>query len=96
MTDHSSADYGPGRSAPHAIEAEEAVLGCVLINPEAYFEVVPFLKADDFYLHKHRWIWSSFVSLHEQRLPIDIVTVSEELERRNQLGRPAGRRISPA
>ncbi len=90
MTDTTRADYGPNRSAPHAIEAEEAVLGCVLINPEAYFEVAPILRPDDFYLHKHRWIWDAFVGLHDQRLPIDIITVAEELERHNQLGEVGG------
>ena len=62
MTDI-TADYGPNRSAPHAVEAEEAVLGCVLINPDAYFEVSAFLRPDDFYLHKNRWIWNAFVNL---------------------------------
>jgi replicative DNA helicase len=85
-----SADYGPSRQAPNAVEAEEAVLGCILINPESYFEVSPFLRADDFFLHKHRWIWNAFVGLHEQRLPIDILTVSEELERHNQLNEAGG------
>jgi replicative DNA helicase len=87
---NSLADYGPNRSAPHAVEAEEAVLGCVLINPDAYFEVAAFLKPDDFYLHKNRWVWDAFVNLHEQRLPIDIITVSEELERHNQLAEAGG------
>jgi replicative DNA helicase len=90
MTDTARADYGPNRTAPHAIEAEEAVLGCVLINPDAYFEVAPILRPDDFYLHKHRWIWDAFVALHDQRLPIDIITVAEELERHNQLGEVGG------
>ena len=84
------ADYGPNRSAPHAVEAEEAVLGCVLINPDAYFDVAAFLRSDDFYLHKNRWVWNAFVSLHEQRLPIDIITVTGELERFNQLAEAGG------
>jgi len=87
---NSLADYGPNRSAPHAVEAEEAVLGCVLINPDAYFEVAAFLKPEDFYLHKNRWVWDAFVNLHEQRLPIDLITVSEELERRSQLAEAGG------
>ncbi len=87
---NSLADYGPNRSAPHAVEAEEAVLGCVLINPDAYFEVAAFLKPEDFYLHKNRWVWDAFINLHEQRLPIDIITVSEELERHNQLAEAGG------
>jgi replicative DNA helicase len=65
-------------------------LGCVLINPDSFFEVSAFLRPDDFYLHKHRWIWNAFVGLHEQRLPIDIITVSEELERHSQLGEAGG------
>src|SRR5262249_7562385 len=83
-------DYGPGRSAPHAVEAEEAVLGSVLINPDAYFAVAAFRRPDDSSLHKNRWIYDAFVSLHEQRLPIDIVTVSEELDRRSQLSEAGG------
>src|SRR5207253_4763 len=61
-----------------------------LINPDAYFEVSAFLRPDDFYLHKNRWIWNAFVSLHEQRLPIDTITVSEELERNTQLAEAGG------
>ncbi|NMC13817.1 MAG: replicative DNA helicase, partial [Chloroflexi bacterium] len=41
---------------PHSREAEEAVLGAILINPEAYYDVAPFLKPEDFYIQRHRWI----------------------------------------
>ncbi|MDI6695389.1 MAG: replicative DNA helicase [Anaerolineales bacterium] len=71
---------------PHSREAEEAVLGAVLINPEAYYEVASFLRAEDFYIHRHGWIWEAFARLHERRVPIDLLTVSEELD---QLGRLA-------
>lgn len=84
-----SQDYGPNRSAPHAVEAEEAVLGSVLINPEALDEL-PFLRADFFYLHKHRWIWDAFGELRRQQLPIDLITVTEELERHKQLAEVGG------
>jgi replicative DNA helicase len=70
---------------PHSREAEEAVVGAVLINPEAYYDVAQFLQADDFYIHRHRWIWETFTSLHEKRSPIDFLTVSEELDRSNRL-----------
>jgi replicative DNA helicase len=70
---------------PHNREAEEAVLGSVLLNPEVYYDVAHFLSADDFYLHRNRWIWEAFNALNEKRIPIDILTVSEELESRNQL-----------
>jgi len=60
-------------------------LGSVLLNPEVYYDVAHFLSADDFYLHRNRWIWESFNALNEKRIPIDILTVSEELESRGQL-----------
>jgi replicative DNA helicase len=75
---------------PHSREAEEAVLGSVLINPEAYYDVAPFLMADDFYIHRHQWIWKAFTSLHEQRSPIDFLTVSEELDQQGQLAEIGG------
>ena len=72
-------------TSPHSREAEEAVVGAVLINPEAYYDVAQFLKPDDFYIHRHRWIWSAFTRLHESRTPIDLLTVADELERAGQL-----------
>jgi replicative DNA helicase len=78
-------------SVPHNREAEEAVVGAVLINPEVYYDVTQFLQPDDFYIHRHRWIWEAFTSLHEQRTPIDLLTLSEELDRRGQLDEIGGR-----
>jgi replicative DNA helicase len=77
-------------SIPHNREAEEAVVGAVFINPEVYYDVAQFLNADDFYIHRHRWIWDAFTSLHEQRIPIDLLTVSDELDRRGQLSEIGG------
>jgi len=65
---------------PHSREAEEAVIGSVLINPEVYFDVIQFLQADDFYIHRHRWIWEAFTRLHDRRIPLDTLTVIEELD----------------
>ena len=78
-------------SVPHNREAEEAVVGAVLINPEVYYDITQFLQPDDFYIHRHRWIWEAFTSLHEQRIPIDLLTLSEELDRRGQLEELGGR-----
>ena len=75
---------------PHHLEAEEAVLGSVLINPEAYYQVAQFLLADDFYIHRHRWIWDAFNRLHERRSPIDLLTVSQELDRQGHLAEVGG------
>jgi replicative DNA helicase len=75
---------------PHNREAEEAVLGAILINPEVYYDVAHFLSPDDFFLHRHRWIWESFTRLHDQRLPIDVLTVTDELERVAKLADAGG------
>ncbi len=72
-------------SIPHSREAEEAVIGAILINPEAYYDVASFLQAEDFYIHRNRWIWEAFTRLHEQRQPIDLLTVAEELDRMSRL-----------
>jgi replicative DNA helicase len=73
------------QSQPHNRQAEEAVLGSVLINPESYYDVAQILEADYFYIIRNRWIWEIFTYLHENRSPIDILTVGEELENRNQI-----------
>ena len=75
---------GP-QMVPHSREAEEAVIGAVLINPEAYYDVAQFLSADDFYIHRNRWIWDTFVSLHDRNEAIDLVTVTEELDQKGHL-----------
>jgi replicative DNA helicase len=75
---------------PHSREAEEAVIGSILINPEAYYDVASFLRADDFYIHRHRWVWETFSRLHEQRVPIDFLTVSQELDQQGQLAEVGG------
>lgn len=75
---------------PHSREAEEAVIGSILINPEAYYDVVEFLQSEDFYIHKHKWIYDVFNRLHERRSPIDILTVTEELDQMGFLGEVGG------
>ena len=75
---------------PQSRDAEEAVLGSIMINPEAYYDVAEFLQSADFYIHRHRWIWEAFVRLHESRTPIDILTVTEELDQQGQLAEVGG------
>ena len=72
-------------SQPHSRESEEAVLGAVLINPEAYFDIAQILQADDFFIVRNRWVWEAFTRLHERRIPIDYLTVTQELEEMGQL-----------
>ncbi len=77
---------------PHSREAEEAVLGAVLINPDVYDEVAAFLQPRDFYLIRLRWIWEAYTRLKEKRIPIDFLTVAETLDdmgRLEEIGGPA-------
>jgi replicative DNA helicase len=73
------------QTQPQNRQAEEAVLGSVLINPESYYDVGQILNGDNFYIIRNRWIWEVFTYLHENRIPIDILTITEELESRGQL-----------
>jgi len=70
---------------PQAVEAEEALLGSVLIDPESYFEVSGMLREQDFFVVKHGWVWSAFASLHERNFPIDLRSTADELDRTNRL-----------
>jgi replicative DNA helicase len=75
---------------PHSVEAEEAVLGSLLIDPEAITRVAGFLAVEHFYLVKHRWIYEAMLRLHERREPIDLLTVSTELANHNRLEEVGG------
>lgn len=79
------------QSQPHNQQAEEAVLGSVLINQESYYDVTQVLDAENFYIIRNRWIWEVFAYLMENRLPIDILTVSEELDNRGHLEEIGGK-----
>ena len=75
----------PDKLVPHNSEAEEAVLGSLLIDHEALFRVSPFLKPEDFFIQKNGWIYGTILSLHERREPIDFVTLCDDLERQGRL-----------
>jgi replicative DNA helicase len=83
-TEATTETSGP-QLVPHSREAEEAVIGAVLINPEAYYDVAQFLQPDDFYIHRHQWIWNAFIALHDRNEAIDFVTVTEELDQMGHL-----------
>jgi replicative DNA helicase len=70
---------------PHSIEAEEAVLGSLLIDPDAILEVASFLKPEAFYREQNRWIFQAILDLHHSEEPLDFVTLTEALRKREQL-----------
>jgi replicative DNA helicase len=78
------------RLPPQNTEAEEAVLGALLIDPDAIIRVATFLRPEDFYREKHGWIYDTVLVLHEKREPIDFLTVCDELERQRRLDEVGG------
>ncbi len=76
--------------APNSAEAEEAVLGALLIDPDAIIKVAPILRAEDYYFEKHAWIYDAIFALHERREPVDFLTVVAELERMGKLNDVGG------
>lgn len=80
-------------SAPYSQEAEEALIGAVLINPDAFLTISEFLKADDFYFLTTGYIWQAMQKLHDHKDPIDELTVAEELDAMGHLQTIGGRHI---
>jgi replicative DNA helicase len=78
------------RPLPYNVEAEEAVLGSLMLDPEAITRILPFLKVADFYREKHQWIYDALLALHQRNEPADPVTVVDELERNGRLGDVGG------
>ena len=70
---------------PHSLEAEQAVLGCLLIDNECSINIMSKLKSDDFYTESHQNIFEVMETLYQTNVPIDFVTVTEALESRNLL-----------
>ena len=73
------------RIPPHNTEAEQSVLGSLLIDRNALSEVSGRLKPEAFYLEKHKEIYEAILSLYEESLPVDIVTVADVLTKSGTL-----------
>ena len=84
-------DSGMLKMLPQSIEAEEAVLGAILINPASLGRIVEILKPESFYKPAHRLIYGAILEMFRRNEPIDIVTVSELLRSREELDKAGGR-----
>ncbi len=74
-----------GKVPPQAKELEEAVLGAIMLEKNAFDNVVEILKPECFYVEAHQRIFRAFQSLAQKNLPIDILTVAEELKLKEEL-----------
>ncbi len=78
-------DIGGTRQLPYSIEAEQSVLGCILIDPASLITVAQSLKSDDFYLQQNRVIYDAMLSLFGRNEPVDVITISQLLGANLQL-----------
>lgn len=83
-------DTPAGRKPPQALEAESAVLGAMLLDPEAVARVLEHIKPEHFYLRAHRRIFEAIANLFERNIPADIVSVTAELKRAKELDAVGG------
>ena len=79
-----------GRLQPQAPELEEAVLGALMLEKDAYSIVSEILKPECFYEKAHELIYAAIVDLAVQQLPIDMMTVTEQLRKRGDLDQVGG------
>ncbi|MEE8318675.1 MAG: DnaB-like helicase N-terminal domain-containing protein, partial [Dehalococcoidales bacterium] len=70
---------------PHDIDAEEAVIGSLLIDGESIFQIAPFLRPEHYYSEQNRWLYKACVALYERSEAINQITVAQELAREEKL-----------
>ena len=75
---------------PHDIDAEDSVLGSLLINGDAMPEVAPLLNPEDFYRESNRWCYQACIGLYDRGVAIDQVSVENELSRLDRLTSAGG------
>jgi replicative DNA helicase len=86
-------DSSPSSEAlvpPHSVEAEQSVLGALLIDSTAWDQVADLVRVEDFYRPDHRMIFEALGELAAASRPGDVITVSEQLERRGRLTEAGG------
>jgi replicative DNA helicase len=73
------------RLPPQNIEAEQSVLGAILLENEALASVLEYLTPDDFYKDAHKKIFIAMLELYEKNEPIDLITLTEQMSKKEQL-----------
>ncbi len=80
----------PLRIPPQSIEAEKALLGSIMIRPDAINEVMDVVASHSFYVEKHRNIWKTMLELFSKGTPIDLLSLSSRLKEKEQLEQVGG------
>lgn len=81
------ADY---KIMPHNIEAEQSVLGCILIDTTAQADILGVMKEEDFYTETHRNIYSVMIKIYQKSIPVDFITLSDQLDKDKLLDKVGG------
>lgn len=79
------------RIPPQSLESEKAVLGSIMLRPEAVFEIFDIINAESFYAERHKKIYETMMELQSQGKPIDILSLSNRLQEKNILEQVGGK-----
>lgn len=79
-----------GRIPPQSMEAEKAVLGACLLNRDAIYSALEYVRPADFYRREHQTIFDCMIELNDRRLPVDMVMVMEQLQKKGLLEMAGG------
>ena len=78
------------RIPPQNTDAEQSVLGAILVDREAIYRTMKVLQPEDFYRHDHRLIYEAMLALSESRTPVDLITVADHLRQHGNLESSGG------
>jgi replicative DNA helicase len=84
------ADFDSLKVPPHSVEAEQSVLGGLMLENRAWDQIADRIIEEDFYRYDHRLIFRSIVNLAEENKPLDVITLSEWLKQRGDLADAGG------
>lgn len=90
MADKRTTPDGIERIPPQNIEAEQAVLGAMLIKKEAISAAAELLTGDDFYRYAHRLVFEAIMTLNQANEAVDMITVTDRLKRDGELEKAGG------
>ena len=84
------ADFTHDKMMPQSLDAEQAVLAAMFNDKDAILEVIPILKETDFYRHDHGVLFATMRKMNEQGVPVDLVTITSQLDKDGNLEKAGG------
>ncbi len=84
------AEFTNDKMLPQSLEAEQAVLAAMFNDRDAILEVIPLLKDTDFYRHDHGVLFATMRKMNEQNVPVDLVTITAQLDKDGNLEKAGG------